>query len=204
MHVCISITFLSRRRRRTRLTRSGLVDTPQALRRSGRMAGTGTSHQARPEVKAQVQAGMVSGPLRVGLRVGLATANLNERATGRNPLGEPGGSRMGEGQVHTSGPDQGRPKLSDGRVKRRAKSAWDRITAPSLARCGCALGWAKAGLGAYPPGRCRREDGRRTDASTRHAIKHGIIHSPDPGQARVQGSGLRPGPAGGPGSTRSI
>ena len=111
---------------------------------------------------------------------------------------------MGEGQVHTSGPDQGRPKLSDGCVKRGAKSAWDRITAPSLACCGCALGWAKAGLSAYSPGRCRREDGRRTDASTRHAIKHGIIHSPDPGQARVQGSGLRMGPAGGPVSTRSI
>ena len=84
---------------------------------------------------------------------------------------------MGEGQVHTSGPDQGRPNLSDGRVKQGAKSAWDRITAPSLVRCGCALGWAKAGLGAYPPGRCRREVGRRADVSICQAIRHGITQS---------------------------
>ena len=32
---------------------------------------------------------------------------------------------MGEGQVHTSGPDQGRPKLSDGLVKQGAKSEWE-------------------------------------------------------------------------------
>jgi hypothetical protein len=67
-----------------------------------------------------------------------------------------------------------------------------------------AFGWAKSGLSAYSPGRCRREVGRRTDVSICHAIKHGITHSPDPGQPRVQGSGLRMGPAGGPVSTRSI
>jgi hypothetical protein len=47
-----------------------------------------------PGVKAQVQVGPETGrrPERVGLRVDLATAN--ERATGRNPVCEPGGSRM--------------------------------------------------------------------------------------------------------------
>ena len=110
---------------------------PQALSRPGQRPEDWNQSPGGPGVKAHVQAGPKSGPRWDGPRVGLATAN--ERATGRNPLCEPGGSRMGEGQVHTSGPDQGRPKLSDGLVKQGAKSAWDRITAPSLADCGRCL-----------------------------------------------------------------
>ena len=53
---------LSRRRRWTRLTRSGLVDPCRHSDGRAESAGTGTSHQAEPGVKAQVQAGPVSGP----------------------------------------------------------------------------------------------------------------------------------------------
>ena len=49
---------------------------------------------------------------------------------------------MGEGQVHTSGPDQGRPKLSDGLVKQGAKFEWepDHGPAPRVLRLCLRLG----------------------------------------------------------------
>ena len=103
------------------------------------------------------------------------------------------------------GPDQGWPKLSDGLVKQGAKSAWDRITAPSLADCGRCL---RLGEVREEWILTRSLSARRWEADRCspwcQAISTGSLIDHDPGQARVQGSGLRKGPAGGPGSTRSI
>ena len=103
---------------------------------------------------------------------------------------------MGEGQVHTSGPDQGRPKLPDGLVKQGAKSAWDRITAPSLADCGRCL---RLGEVREEWILTRSLSARRWEADRCspwcQAISTGSLIAHDPGQARVQGSGLLKGPA---------
>ena len=85
---------------------------------------------------------------------------------------------MGEGQVHTSGPDQGRPKYLTG-VRSKGPNPRGTGSRPQASRAAVvALGWAKLGPRGFSPGRCWHEDGRRTDVSICHAIKHGVSHSP--------------------------
>ena len=151
--------------------------TCTALRRSGSLPGTGTRAR-RALHKSASSSWLVSLAGRAGLpsRLGLCL----RKSRGEEPSARTRGSRVGEGQVHTSGPDQGWPNHNRLDLQSQGPNPRGTGSRPRASGSSVTLSWAKSGRGGNRPVAGRLEDGRRAEVPKCRAIKPRVNHRPDP------------------------